>query len=282
MAKKRRWKKKAAIGSGILLTSIVGIHAFFGARPSDLAHELAVYSSRVMDKEQTINYPTANTTRHPITLLGETTSDQRKKLEDMIATLPYRVVKHTDRIRFVDSDHLEESVSAHAHLLYNSGTLCIKKDASVDTWVHEFYHPAFFSVPVKDQLAFSSIGEDLYRQRLIPFASHPDRWEGKENLPAGQSGPAFGFPSRYAAKHPYECVSEMCSEIWRYTHPKLHTKDVKSTYSTIFSDPSTHKIADHRARYEVLKRNGFFTPDMISLMDASFNPQENLAQRTTD
>jgi len=266
-------KKRRIFGAviGTVLGAIVGAHWYFGFTAKDVEHEMSIYHSRIFEKETLVSLVDADGKQHSISIIGDFPKGYDQLLKGVVATLRSKVVENTPTICFEDTDKLKKGTSAHAHLVYNGGHICIDKKAPVDTWVHEFTHPAFFSVPWGDQIKFASINESFYQKKLIPLRHYPDRWADRKDLPAGENGPAFGFPSRYAAKHPYECASEMMEEMWRFTHPELHNpKDRKSTYVAIFSDRGAHKIQDHKQRYDILVAQGFLTEAMKEKMEDGF------------
>jgi len=269
--KKRRLKRIVGAVIGGTLSLIAGAHWYFGCTAKDLEHEFTTYHSRIFEKETPVSLIDAQGKRHTISLIGDYPQGHDRLLKDLASTLPTNVIGNTYTIRFVDKNELRPGIGAHAHLLYNAGNLCIDKKSSVDTWVHELAHHGFFSTSVGDQIDFASINEGFYRSKLIPIRDYPDRWAQRNDLPAGETGPAFGFPSRYAAKHPYECASEMIEEIWRFTHPDLFNQDKRpSAYAIIFSDMDSHNIGDHKQRYEILASAGLLTDEMKSKMEAGF------------
>jgi hypothetical protein len=272
LQKRRKIRRVAGAIAASTLGAIIGAHWYFGCTTKDLEHEVDTYTARVFEKETPVSLVDCQGKNHTISIIGEFPKGYEQQLKGVVATLPTKIVESTYTIRFVDTDKLKDGTSAHAHLLYNGGNLCIDKDASADTWVHELTHHAFFSIPISDQMAFASINEDFYRLQLIPFRDYPDRWAQRKDLPAGESGPAFGFPSRYAAKHPYECASEMMEEIWRLTHPKLYNPNSrKSTYEVIFPNFKSHSIQDHKQRYEFLLSHGFLSDSMKQKMEDGFS-----------
>ena len=269
--KKRKLKRFAGAFFATTLSAIVGVHWYFGVTTRDIKHELATYNARLFAKDTPVSLVDAQGKSHTISIIGDFPAGHDKMLKEVVATLASKIVDHTYTIRFVEKDKLKEETSAHAHLLYNGRNLCIYNKSPVDTWIHEWTHHGFFSIPIGEQIAFASINESFYRKKLIPIIDYPDRWAQRSNLPAGQNGPAFGFPSRYAAKHPYECASEMMEEIWRFAHPDLFNPSNKiSAYVAIFSDPSAHYIEDHKQRYDILVKHGFLTEEMKEKMDEGF------------